>query len=266
MRLIAAVAICVMCFVGIVSAQSSHTATQSGTTVQQNDIDRSRAVVIGVEDVSYFPHYRFDHEELYGFSREIFDAFSEDRNLAVVYKPLPVGRLVVEMVNGNIDLLYPDNSAWSRAAKGNAHITYSNGVVRFVSGVLVRPERWGKGIDALKLLGTVVKFTPWGYTDLIEQGKIELTGNRNIHGLVLQGLHARVDGIYANPVVIDHVLHEHIKMPGGLVFDKGLPHVEGYYYLSTTTRPDLITDFNQWMTENAARVATMKARFGLPTD
>jgi hypothetical protein len=50
-------------------------------------------------------------------------------------------------------------------------------------------------------------------------------------------------------------------MPGALAFDPSLPHSRAGYHLSSATHPELVAEFDQWLTANAALVAAIKARF-----
>lgn len=223
----------------------------------------AQTYTVGVEDLNYLPHYGVGSDGTYGgFGRALLDAFAEDAGLTFEYEALPVARLFVAVVEGTVDFKYPDSPFWSRELKAGREMTYSAPVVAYTDGTMVQPEAAGQGPDAIATLGTVQGFTPWAWIDRIDAGAVEISENGNFEGLVRQALLGRVDGAYANRAVIERTL-QNLNQPEALVFDETLPHVSDAYYLSTSTRSDVIARFDQWMADNADRIAAIKAEFGL---
>lgn len=94
----------------------------------------SKEYVVGVEDISYYPHYEsIDGVFQDSYSKAILDLFSEYSGHKLVYKPLPVKRLFRSIVNGSIDFKYPDNEYWSADDKKGADIKYSKGEYKLSS-------------------------------------------------------------------------------------------------------------------------------------
>lgn len=222
-------------------------------------------VVIGVEDLSYFPHYTMDGGEYGGFGRALFDAWAADRGHSVEYKAFPIKRLMENLVEGKIDMKYPDNAYWSADMKDGKSVVYSEKVVEYIDGVSVKPGNVGKGMDSIKKLGTVRGFTAWSWLDVIKSGTVKVSENKALEGVIKQTLADRVDAAYANVSVIQHQLDK-MGSAKALSFDPDLKHTRDFYYASTTTKPELITDFNSWMSDNAAKVDALKAEYKVTLD
>ena len=222
-----------------------------------------KPLVVGVETTPYFPQYQFDGPQGKGYAADLLDAFAKQRGYDVSYKALPVARLYSVYLAGEVDLKYPDNSNWQGDAKKGKTIVYSTAVMSFVDGILVKPANKGKGVDALKTVGLLRGFTPWTFLDLVQSGKIKLAENDTLEGAVKQAQAGRVDGVYANVSVLNYLVTETLKEPGSLVYDEGLPHSEGTYHLSSFKRPEVITDFNDFLAKEKALIDSIKARYKL---
>lgn len=107
--------------------------------------------VVGVEDARFMPYYSVDEQgEYQGFARELLDAFAEDSGIRLLYRPLPVDALLGVMLEGSVDLKYPDHPAWAVSDKSGHSLHYSQAVVPYVDGVMVAPRRLGLGVEQLK--------------------------------------------------------------------------------------------------------------------
>lgn len=222
-------------------------------------------ILIGVEDLTYYPHYTMEGGEYAGFGRAVLDAWAADNGHTVTYKAFPIKRLMSMLVEGQIDLKYPDNAYWSSDLKDGKNVTYSEAVVEYIDGVSVAPDNVGKGMGSVKKLGTVRGFTPWAWLDEINGGSVELSELGALDGLIKQAVAGRIDAAYANVSVIQHQLGE-MGQSGSLKFDPDLKHTRDFYYLSTTTKPALIEDFNAWLAENTDKVAALKSEYNVTLD
>ena len=223
----------------------------------------AQTLTVGVEDLGYRPYFYSENGQYKGAAREILDAFAQKAGLELKYEILPVKRLYKGFLGGTLDFKFPDNPNWKSKEKEGLPICYSQPMLEFTDGVIVRPENLGRGLDALKVLGTVLGFTAWGYLDLVDSGKIRLLENASFSGLLEQTIEGRVDGAYINRAVADYQLNNVLRQPEALVFDPGLPHVEDGYRISSTKHPDLIKRFDQFLLDEADRVRTIKSRHNL---
>lgn len=222
----------------------------------------SRDLVVGVEDIEYYPLWAIRDGEYVGAMREIFDAFARAKDYRVTYRPLPIKRLYAELSGGGLDIKMPDNPAWGADVKSGLKITYSAPVVAYIDGVVVRPGSIAKPADQFRNLGTVAGFTPSAWLDRVKADKVSLKENPRMELLLRQAVVGHVDGAYVNVAVAHHVLNSLLNLPGALVFNPALPHSRDYYHLSSAKRADVVAEFNAWLKENAQLVKDIKDRFG----
>lgn len=221
-----------------------------------------RELVVGVEELDYFPAYSIQSGEYVGAAREILDAFAAANGYSLTYKPQPIKRLYAEMLSGGIDLKFPDNPRWAMDVKSGHDVVYSNSVINYIDGVLVRPDAAGRGVGAVRTLGTVSGFTPFAWLDRIKAGQVQVKENPRMDLLLKQASIGRFDGAYGSLAVANHILDDVLKTPGALVFDPVLPHSRDSYMLSTVNHPKVVAEFNAWMAANAATVKAIKDRTG----
>ncbi len=221
-----------------------------------------REIVVGVEDLDYYPVYAMMDKEYVGAARDILDAFAKARGYKVTYRALPVKRLFAELLGGGVDIKFPDNSYWAADQKQGHHVVYSQPVIAYVDGVMVPPGAVGAGVEAIQVLGTVSGFTPYAWLGRVKDGAVHLRENPKLELLLKQAALKRIDGAYASVAVAHHYLDRVLAMPGALVFDPGLPHSRDSYHLSSVSRPDLVAEFDAWLADNRKLVADIKKRFG----
>jgi ABC-type amino acid transport substrate-binding protein len=222
----------------------------------------SRELVVGVEELDYYPAYAWQKGEYVGAARDILDAFANARGYRFTYRALPIKRLYAELLSDGIDLKFPDNAEWNGEAKAGKDVVYSNPVIAYIDGVSVRAENAGKGVDAIRTLGTVAGFTPFAWQERIQAGKVQLRENPRMEQLLRQVVLGRVDGAYVSVAVMNYYLDHVMDMPGALVFSPSLPHSRDYYRLSTVHHPEVLAEFNAWMAANQPLIAAIKERTG----
>lgn len=221
-------------------------------------VGAKEVLVVGVENQHYLPAYAFENGVYKGYARELLDAWAQDRDYQLEYRPLPVPRLYAAFFGGQVDFKFPDNPNWKKDERSGKSITYSDPVVAFVDGTSVHPTRKNAGLDEFKVLGTLGGFTPWAWLDRIQTGKTALSENFNVEALIRQGIAGRVDGVYANVAVINYQLDHVLKQPGALVFNPKLPYSRDNYQLSSIKHPEIVRDFNDWMRKNRDRISALK--------
>lgn len=222
------------------------------------------ALIIGVENIHYMPHYTTRDGVYQGFARKMLDRFAREQGFQVIYRPLPLNRLYHEFVIGKLDLKYPDNPQWSNDIKGNRLIHYSRPVVPYIDGAIVRRIDLGRGLDGLDVLGTVRGFTPFSYLQEITSGRIILLENTSTISLLTLLENQRIQALYANPDVLGYLLRQQPQLFSDLAFDPDLPHSKGYYRLSSIKYPKVIRSFDLWMARHAEELSKMRDEFGIP--
>jgi len=230
----------------------------------QSSVVVAKDLVVGVEKLTYFPHYSYDDEFGHrGVYKEILNVFGQRYNYQFQYIALPIERLYLSLFDGAIDLKYPDNAEWKADIKRGHTISYSKPVVTYVDGVMVLPENIGKGIEHVHSLGVPLGFTPVGYQELIKQDKLLLTTTNSFGSLLQLVMMGRLDGAYINIAVGKYQLQTQFAKPKALVFDDSLPHVSDGYRLSTLSYPKVIEQFNQFLVDERQLIEQLKERFGV---
>ncbi|MGE5545885.1 MAG: substrate-binding periplasmic protein [Solirubrobacterales bacterium] len=215
-------------------------------------------IVVGVEDLSYFPAYAVVDGEYVGAAREILDAFAKASGYRIVYRPMPIKRLYPELLSGGVDLKFPDSPHWGVDVKKDARVSYSAPVIDYVDGTMVPPGSVGQGGGAVKVLGTVSGFTPYAWADELRSKRVQLRENPRLDLLLKQVVLKRLDAAYVNVAVANHQLDTVMAMPGALALDSGLPLTRDSYLVSSASRPDLVEKFDRWLAANRELVASIK--------
>ncbi|NYZ69046.1 transporter substrate-binding domain-containing protein [Endozoicomonas sp. SM1973] len=224
-------------------------------------------LIIGVEKLNYFPHYSHEYGKLVGYTREVFDAFAKTHHYTIEYRLLAVSELYTELLQTqSIDFKYPDNPQWNSKGKENIKVHYSQSVSQYIDGIIVMPAIKSKGLPFLKNLGTIKNFTPWGYTELIESGQIQLHESETMIELLSQVMFGKIDGAYVNIAVARYHLNYTIHSPKALVFNNKLPYIKSSYYLSTVKHPKTIKIFNQFLTVEAQLIDKLRKKYNVSVE
>ncbi len=220
-----------------------------------------KSLVIGVEELEYFPHYSIDGDQYKGFASKLFNTFGAYKGYKIKFCIFPPKRLLVEFLVGNLGFKYPDHPNWRKEAKEGRRVIYSEPIVGYIDGVMVLPQNKGKGINNLKTLGIVLGFTPWVYKKKIDAGLIKIDATYTLTSLMRKGIAGRFDGAYVNVVVGRYQLSEMLKQKDALVFDADLPHTKDFYYLSTIKYPKILAEFNDFLSSQKETVDQIKAEY-----
>jgi polar amino acid transport system substrate-binding protein len=218
-------------------------------------------LIIGVEDIDYFPIYQYSNNQYSGAASEILNKFATLNNHTISYKSYPITRLNRNYLKGTVDFRFPDNGYWAQDQKKGYDIKYSEPVIGFIDGVMVSPANKGQGIDKLKKLGLVRGFTAWDYLDLIKAGSVEIKETNSLDSLIKLTTNNRNDGAYFNVDVATYYLNNTLKAPDSLVFDPDLPHTKSSYSLSSFKHPQVIDQFNQFLIEQADWIKTVRQKY-----
>lgn len=166
----------------------------------------------------------------------------------------------MEFLHGQVDMKMPDNEYWSADIKEGKNIIYSKPIVEYIDGVMVKPENIIYGIDDLENMGVVLGFTPFAYSDLIEEGKINMHETRSLEGLLNQVILGRVDGGYINISVAEHYMKEWGENEK-LLFNRNLPFTKSTRHLSTINHPELIDKFNEFLIKEKDKIDALKEKY-----
>lgn len=216
---------------------------------------------VGVEDLKYAPFGVAKGNQYTGFFQELLDKFASDKGHNLTYKPMPVKRIMSELVNKGIDLKIPDNQYWAGDLKKGKGVVYSQPVTLYVDGVMVKPGKKGQGLETM---ATVRGFTPFPYLDDIKSGKVRLKETKSLEAVAKMALSDRVEGAFANVTVLKKYMTDEMNQAGALVFDDSLPDARSPISLSTAKYPGVIEEFDAWLAENNDWVTTLRKKYNVP--
>ncbi len=223
-----------------------------------------RTLVVGVEELDYMPMYSTAGGEYHGVGRDILDAFARDAGYTLVYKALPVPRLYASFFAGQVDLKFPDNAGWKAEDRDGKEIFYTAApLVVNVDASMVKPEDLGKGPDAVKVLGIVIGFSPWAWTDRINDSTVTVVENPDFAALLRQVVADRVDAAYASVPVMRLQSREIFGHDDALVFDPSLPYAKADFHVSSLSRPEVIAEMDAWMADHVQEIVDLRAKYGI---
>jgi len=93
-----------------------------------------------------------------------------------------------------------------------------------------------------------------------------LSENSSTEKLIQQTFTGRIHGAYANIDVIQYIINTRFDGTRKLIFDSSLPHTRSSYRLSSHKHPQVITQFNQWLTDSAELMQSLKLKHGILVD
>lgn len=229
-----------------------------------NSIGWSKNIVIGVEEIDYYPYYHLDDAENYqGFARDLFDTFGKLYGHRVSYRPLPIKRLYREFLDSKVDFKFPDNPFWGKEEKQGSKVLYSDPVVGYVDGVLVKPKYKDIPIKDLKSVGFVRGFSPWTLMEFINKGVIKPRKVNSLESLIRLTTENRIDGAYFNVAVANYLLAEKFKNKHGLVFAQHLPNNKSNYRISSLAHTDILEQLKIFLVSSEAVRLRNKYKLGL---
>jgi len=215
------------------------------------------AIVIGVQELDYYPYSQVVDGQYQGFARDLFDAFAIQQQLDISFRSLPIKRLYQELVNKRIDFKFPDNPFWAKEDKKDTTLFYSDAIVGYIDGVLVTEKKRHIPRDQFLEVGFVRGFAPWTLMTDINEGKLKAREANSLKSLILLALNQRIDGAYFNIKVAKYQLSNKSIYNGELYFAEHLPHHKANYRMSTpfAKHQSLVSAFNQFLqSEQAAAI------------
>jgi len=218
--------------------------------------------VIGVQDFEhYLPYSQYSNKQYTGFNKELLQLFAQKKSYKFTYLAYPIKRLYRVFINKKIDFKYPDNPYWSAKIKEKSKIIYSNKVVEYIDGVMVKKSNRNIKIDELKNLGIVAGFTPFPYVEYIKVGQMKISEEFDYKTMIIKVLLERYEGIYSNIAVTKHYLNDVMHKEEDLVFNDKLPYVRSNRHLSSIKYPKIILEFNEFLKVEKIKIDELKKKY-----
>lgn len=220
-----------------------------------------RTIVVGIEQIDYYPHYDFSAGQQRGYFYDLMQLFAKSSGYRISYTALPVKRLYVE-ANNSIDVVYPDNPSWQQHHLTDHQKTYSEPVVYTLGSTMVLAENRHMPLDKFKSLAVIHGFTPYRWLALQSQYKfriVDVADSTSALGLVLK---ARVHGASIELNVANEYLRRQ-GLSGALVAAEHLPFTELPFLLSSVNKPELIGEFNRFLQQHPTEIKQLKQKYQL---
>jgi ABC-type amino acid transport substrate-binding protein len=217
---------------------------------------------VGTENIDYFPHYRFDGGQDQGYIWAVLEAFAKHKGHKISYVAYPIKRLHQELLDKNIDFLYPDNPKWASADRQQQNKYFSKPIITAFGSTMVLPARVNKGLKEFRSLAVPHGFTSIMYADLVVQHKVSLLDVADAISALQMVLAGRVDGADVELNVAEHLLDK-LAQPHALVFDPSLPFDPVSFHLSSVEHSEIIKQFDDFINNNQNFIRDMKNHYQL---
>lgn len=223
---------------------------------------RSQEYIIGVEDVDYFPAWSLDEGTLQGIAGDMFKEFALQERIQFRYLSVPSHRTTQALIEGQVDLRYPDNPDWGRTAKAGHDVRYAE-VQAFSSAFVTLPARTTLTHADLRRVSTVRGFSIRHLLPGVADGSIAVLERDTVREAISDILEGRVDTASFDLDVIRADLLRRGLDPKALVKAPGLPARDTAYHLSSIRHPALVDAFTAWMKTNAQLREVLRFKYGL---
>ena len=223
-------------------------------------------LMIGVENIEYLPYYDGSDQQgsnYYGFSEQLLKLFANSYGYKFDFYSLPINRLYKDfIVQDYIDFKYPDNPQWHQDYKKKyaeiKPVTYSNKILTTVTGIasLKKSIVLSECLSFAKVRG----FTSQSYKTYFDKKEIEVTETADTSELISLLILKRVDCIYISHDVLQYQLSKEFA-DAAIYFQNHLRVDEQNFYLSSIKHPEIILQFNQFLSRSSHEIAILKKRF-----
>lgn len=226
---------------------------------------QAKEFIIGVEDVSYYPLYDFSSTtpNKKSFTKELLSTFFEHKGYKFKFVPLPVKRFDKWYLEDAIDFKFPDNVRWRTGQSKKLNIIFSKPVLHLMAGAFVLKKNQSMVREDVKRLGTIFGFFPTLWNDRLKNNTFDLVELHSPYSLTKHLLHGNVDSTNIDKNVIDHNLKLLGHKVNDIVLNEQIKHESYAYHFSSIHYPNIIKEFDDFLSKNKLLVAGIKEKYGI---
>ena len=201
--------------------------------------------VVGVQDISYFPHYDFRQQDK-GVIWAILEAFSEKTGYQFDYVGYPIKRLNREMMDGQIDFVFPENPKWYNQQVPENIKTYSASVYKAMGASFILRRHQHLQREDISRLVIPRGFSPVMWREQVESGTTVLIEVSDSHASLNLLLKERAQVADLEYAVVEHLRHTHPEYQD-VMLAPHLPYDIVDFHIATIAHKEVIDSFNLFL-------------------
>lgn len=217
-----------------------------------------KAVRVCVQAIDYYPHYDFSNALARGFAPELLTRFFQQADIPFHWVALPIKRVYR---SGECDLVYPDSPNW-HAHEGQDARVYSQPLTTIIGSTLVRAGDSQRRLASIDSIAVPRGFTPDHLLKLQQANRFKLVETPDAAAALQMLLKHRVDAVDVEWHVARHLLRQ-LQQADAAEQGLHLPTVRVGFMVSTTQRPELISQLNQFLQRDSVWVKALTKRYQL---
>ena len=220
-------------------------------------------LVVGVQNISYYPHYAFSQPDDKGYAWSLLLEFAAQEGLNLELVALPIKRLQVALETGVVDFAYPDNPKWNPVSGRSSQQKYFSHPLTIAMGsTIVKTQNVGKGIESFKSLAVPFGFSPVKWQTLVNSNQVKLVQVKDTMAALELVMLGRVSGAD----VEFHVARYHMKHSQklfNLTMDPALPYDVVGFSVSSFKHQDTLIKLDSFIKNHPNKIAELKIRYQL---
>lgn len=157
----------------------------------------------------------------------------------------------------------PDNERWQEEPLNqDRKLYFSDDILLMNAGTLVLKKNKNQPESFIRNVGTITGFYPTLWKEQIAQGKVKIIEDTSPKILVKQLVTGIVDGLDIDLAVANYHLQE-LNLDEKVVISPNASRQVYAYKISTFKYPELIQEFNLWLSKNGKFIRQIKQRYDI---
>lgn len=217
--------------------------------------------LVGVQDIRYFPHYDFRAQDK-GLIWAILEAFTARAGYRFDYVAYPIKRLNRELMDGQLDFVFPENPKWYNQRVPENIKTYSDAVYKAAGGTFILRHRQHMTVKDIRTLVIPRGFSPVMWRDQIDGGVTTLIEVSDSHASLNLLLKGRADAADLEYAVVNY-LQQQDPTYEEITFAPHLPYDIVDFHLATVAHKDIMKEFNRFLHEERAHILSLLKQYNM---
>lgn len=199
----------------------------------------ANTVVIGVEALDYCPILCFENNEPTGLLTELLFKLQQKHYVQYQLMPYAIPRLRQEIANGNIDVKFPDNPAWSKGDSSQ----FSVAIIPYRDAFFSLSNKQEAEYASIENAAV----PPGFYIPKHIRNDITIVKASSIDAMFKLLTHGRIDAVYLNQLV---AINYAKAASMNIVERKDYPSDKNFFHFRSINNPAFITQINELIAED----------------